>query len=96
MKVSLKKIFKCFLDDYIKVHFDIKQNHHGLTTNYSNNEKYTLSKHSKTITHWFTDEHGNNFEEFEIVRLHGNIEIQNKNKKTLMKFSCPTEPLTFH
>jgi hypothetical protein len=94
MQVSLKKIFSSFLDNYIKIHFDIKENQYGLTTSNSDKGKFTLSKHSKTITHWFTDEYGKNFEEFQIVRNNGNIEIQKK-QQIVMKFSCPTEPLTF-
>lgn len=93
MQVSLKKIFQSFLDNYIKIHFDIKINHNGLITNKSEKGKFTLSKHSKTITHWFTDKYGENFEEYNIVRKNGLIEIK-KEQTTIMRFSCPTEPLT--
>lgn len=93
MQVSLQKIFKSFLDSYIKIHFEISNNATGLTTNTTNKERFTVSKHSHTITHWFYDELGKNFEEYQIVKNRGNIEIQ-KEHKTVMKFSCPTEPLT--
>ncbi len=94
MQVSLQKIFQSFLDNYIKIHFEISNHTTGLTTNtLKNKEKFTVSKHSHTITHWFYDELGKNFEEYHIVKIRGNIEIQ-KEYKTIMKFSCPTEPLT--
>lgn len=96
MKVSLKTILKNFIDNYVKVDLEIRKNKIGFETILSGNEnhgKYTISKHSKCITHWFYDEHGKSFEEFQLVKDKGNILIQNKHNKTLIKFSCPTEPL---
>jgi hypothetical protein len=92
MQVSLKQIFESFLQNYVKVHFQIKQNHFGFSSSLNNHEKYTISKHSLSITHWYEDIHGKTFEEFKIVKDKGNIEIKKENK-TLMKFSCKTEPL---
>lgn len=94
MQVSLKKIFQSFLDNYIKIHYEIKENHIGLSTTVKNKQKYTLSKHSHTITHWFNDDYGKTFVEYKIVRENGFILIK-KDNQAIMKFSCPNEPLTF-
>lgn len=93
MKVSIEKIFKSFLENYVKIHFDIKHYRGGLiTTNSSNNKRYTISKHSKCITYWFKDDGVEKFEEFKIMKDKGNLIIKKKDK-VVMSFSCPTEPL---
>jgi hypothetical protein len=100
MIVSAKKIFQSFLNDYVKVHFEIQHTKIGLQTQnslYHAYGKYTFSKHSMCITHWFNTDAGKEFEEFKIEKNNGDIlvtSVKEGNKKILMKFSCKTEPLT--
>lgn len=101
MLVSTKKIFQSFLNDYVKVHFEIQNTKIGFQTKnslYDVHGKYTFSKHSMSITHWFNTNEGKDFEEFKVEKDKGNILItsgtEGVNKKILMKFSCKTEPLS--
>lgn len=97
MQVSYKQILQSFLDNYIKVHFEIRANKFGFETKSSINEtgKFTISKHSRSITHWFKSETGKSFVEYKIEKDKGNILVVDKTKeKVLIKFSCKTEPLT--
>jgi hypothetical protein len=102
MQVELKNIFALFLEQYVKVHLEIKRNQFGFQTNnslYSPSGHFTVSKHSLCITHWFRSEEGKDFEEFQIEQHMGKLLITKgdeklNNKRVLVEFKHPTEPLT--
>lgn len=102
MKVSYKQILKSFIENYVKVPFHIKASTIGFETSnslYDTHGKYTVSKNSNSITHWYCNDGGKDFTEYNIEKDgKGNINItsgiEGVNKKILMKFSCKTEPLT--
>jgi hypothetical protein len=85
----------------VNVHSEIRANKHGFQTSeslYSQTGRYSVSKHSMTITRWYYDRHGKEFEEFKIEQHMGKLLITKgdeklNNKKVLMEFKHPTEPL---